>query len=145
MTEYPQGRYDVPVMFPIAEGETPEAWTNRINGEGASRGVYRQCSIGWHDECSQRFEGEDAECRCACHLLIPDDIDDEGDEEFDEATGPGLIGSPEFKDILDAARMWSHELAMEIIPNADPTERVELQANLDELEASLAVFGGDDE
>lgn len=146
MTEYPKGRYDVPVMFPIAEGETPEAWTNRINGEGASLGTYRQCSIGWHDECSQRFEGEDAECRCACHLLIPDDIDDEGDDDEDEADAKvsDIRQSPEFSTLLEAARKWSYELAMEVLPNTDPSERPEYQAQLDELESAIVALGGDD-
>jgi hypothetical protein len=142
MTEYPQGRYDVPVMFPRAEGESAENWTNRLSNEGSSRGVYRQCSINWHHECSQRFEGEDADCRCSCHLLIPDDIDDEGDD--DETLVSDIRQSPEFRDIVEAARMWSHGLAMEIIPNADPSERAGYKEALETLENSIAALAGDD-
>ena len=36
---------------------------------GAEHGVYRQCSIGWHDECSQREDrSDDNPCMCKCHV-----------------------------------------------------------------------------
>lgn len=40
------------------------AWTDAMAREGANTGVNRQCSIGWHGECSDP-DGE--RCRCACH------------------------------------------------------------------------------
>lgn len=49
-------------------GETLDSWTDRLCREGAAIGVFRQCSIGWHDECSTRGDGPNAECRCTCHL-----------------------------------------------------------------------------
>jgi len=38
--------------------------TDRLVAEGAARGVNRQCSIGWHQECSDPHGDE---CGCACH------------------------------------------------------------------------------
>ena len=38
--------------------------TDRLAREGAARGVFRQCSIGWHFECSDP-DGE--RCACTCH------------------------------------------------------------------------------
>jgi hypothetical protein len=61
-------RVELPALFPYHEGETPEAWTNRVLQEAGKYGTYRQCSIGWHGECSQRREGRDAECLCLCHV-----------------------------------------------------------------------------
>lgn len=48
------------------EGETDEQWTDRIHRSGAALGRFRQCSIGWHDECSDR-QGDD--CKCPCHNM----------------------------------------------------------------------------
>lgn len=42
--------------------------TDRHIAEGAAKGRNRQCSIGWHEECSDRsgvnWRGE---CQCPCH------------------------------------------------------------------------------
>lgn len=46
------------------DGETPEAWTDRLLAIAREVGTKRQCSIGWHLECSDP-KGE--ECRCVCH------------------------------------------------------------------------------
>ncbi|ALY09699.1 hypothetical protein MARTHA_46 [Arthrobacter phage Martha] len=36
---------------------------------GAKHDVYRQCSIGWHLECSVRDQpGDDCPCMCKCHV-----------------------------------------------------------------------------
>lgn len=43
------------------------AYTDRLLAHAGAYGTYRQCSIGWHDECSQRHLGADGECRCICH------------------------------------------------------------------------------
>lgn len=40
------------------------AWTDAMSREGRATGVNRQCSIGWHNECSDP-DGDD--CLCACH------------------------------------------------------------------------------
>ena len=57
-------------MPPILRGETMENYTDRLIG---ARGPdlmpydhrrYRQCSIGFHEECSDP-EGE--QCQCWCH------------------------------------------------------------------------------
>lgn len=49
---------------PKLDGETTDSRTDRLCAVGASLGLNRQCSIGWHDECSDP-EGET--CRCLCH------------------------------------------------------------------------------
>jgi hypothetical protein len=46
------------------DGETLEARTDRLRATGASLGLNRQCSIGWHDECS---DPQGDTCRCLCH------------------------------------------------------------------------------
>lgn len=49
------------------EGESDDDYTDRIIHEGAERGVFRQCSIGYHEECSDP-DGDD--CRCAHHMSV---------------------------------------------------------------------------
>ena len=39
-------------------------WTNAHTAEGQNRCINRQCSIGYHDECS---DPRGDECRCQCH------------------------------------------------------------------------------
>lgn len=68
--------------------------------------------------------------------------EDEDDDDVVEVSD--IRQSPEFATILDAARKWSYELSMEVIPNADPSERPEYQAHLDELESAIVALGGDD-
>lgn len=53
------------------EGETDEEWTDRIHRSGRELGRFRQCSIGWHDECSDR-QGD--ECECPCHRMGKHDL-----------------------------------------------------------------------
>lgn len=61
--------YDPP-MPPMLEGETAIEYTNRLTGaDGTNRRPYaerrlRQCSIGYHDECS---DPEGIDCKCPCH------------------------------------------------------------------------------
>ena len=43
--------------------------TDRHAAEGAEKGRNRQCSIGWHEECSDRSGiNHTGECACPCHL-----------------------------------------------------------------------------
>lgn len=60
----PSGRVDMEALYPMREGESAEAWTGRVLTHSADHGVNRQCSIGWHGECSDR-SGET--CMCLCH------------------------------------------------------------------------------
>ncbi len=69
MAEITTGRY-YPDMPPMLDGETLDAYTDRLTGaDGADRRPYdhprrRQCSIGYHDECS---DPEGYHCQCPCH------------------------------------------------------------------------------
>lgn len=60
-----------PNMPPKLDGETDAAYTDRMSGADRSgRKPYdhqrnRQCSIGWHEECSDR--ANDGTCGCPCH------------------------------------------------------------------------------
>ena len=36
--------------------------------DGREKGMFRQCSIGWHEECS---DPDGARCRCSCHAINP--------------------------------------------------------------------------
>lgn len=66
----PEGRVWSPrdrrpwVMGPGPMGLSDDAWTDAMAREGAATGVNRQCSIGWHQECSDPAGDR---CRCACH------------------------------------------------------------------------------
>lgn len=60
-------RVNLTEMYPIRPDETAEAWTDRILSHATEHGTYRQCSLGWHEECSQRQLGADADCKCICH------------------------------------------------------------------------------
>jgi hypothetical protein len=65
----PRARIDISGTFPRREGESRESWTERLTREAAKSGVYRQCSIGWHEDCSQRRKpGPDCPCNCSCHV-----------------------------------------------------------------------------
>lgn len=55
-----------PNQPPALPGESDDAYTNRL----LSGGVFdhqrnRQCSIGWHGECSDRSHS--GQCGCPCH------------------------------------------------------------------------------
>jgi hypothetical protein len=59
-----------PEMPPMLDGEDPDAYADRLTGaDGTGRVPYdhsrwRQCSLGWHEECSDP-SGDD--CQCPCH------------------------------------------------------------------------------
>ncbi|ASR78076.1 hypothetical protein SEA_TIMINATOR_46 [Arthrobacter phage Timinator] len=43
--------------------------TDKLNHIGAQLGIYRQCSIGYHGECSVAEQiGDDCPCKCKCHV-----------------------------------------------------------------------------
>jgi hypothetical protein len=67
--EPPEGRIwaprdQRPWVFGPRGGRTEAQWTDAMVEEGRRIGVNRQCSIGWHDECS---DPDGDTCRCACH------------------------------------------------------------------------------
>jgi hypothetical protein len=70
-----KGRY-YPEMPPALPGETDAQYTDRLTGADRTdrrpydHPRYRQCSIGYHDECSQRHAGE-GDCACPCHTAKP--------------------------------------------------------------------------
>jgi hypothetical protein len=69
MTTIVKGRW-YPDMPPALDGEDDDRYTNRLVGVyGPDRVPYdhprnRQCSIGYHTECSDPCGGE---CECPCH------------------------------------------------------------------------------
>lgn len=64
------------------------SWSNDLMQAGGEHGVYRQCSLGWHGECSQREHwGPDCECNCRCHIE-PREFDW---DVFDEESIPGEV------------------------------------------------------
>lgn len=46
------------------KGETLGDYTDYLARKGAQAGKNRQCSIGWHKECS---DPEGHHCKCDCH------------------------------------------------------------------------------
>jgi hypothetical protein len=59
---------------PMLDGEHADAYTNRLTGaDGSNSQPYdhrrnRQCSIGWHEECSDPSGNS---CECPCHREGP--------------------------------------------------------------------------
>ncbi|UYL87469.1 hypothetical protein SEA_PUREGLOBE5_106 [Arthrobacter phage Pureglobe5] len=57
-------RVELSALFPDKPGEGAGRWTDRILSHAREHGTNRQCSIGWHEECSDPA-GET--CMCLCH------------------------------------------------------------------------------
>jgi hypothetical protein len=70
-----KGRW-YPGQPPMLAGESDEQYTNRLTGaDQTNRRPYdhsrnRQCSIGWHEECSDRANS--GECECPHHKVVRD-------------------------------------------------------------------------
>ena len=98
-------RLDLGVLCPQKPGESAVDWTNRVLSHSGVHGTNRQCSIGWHGECSDRGLGEAAECNCICHGELVETYTVEGDVVDGEVTviraergkldWPALEGEPE--------------------------------------------------
>lgn len=73
MSAVDRGRY-YPDMPPFLDGEGSDQYTNRLTGaDRTDRRPYdhhrnRQCSIGWHDQCS---DPDGDRCKCPCHTTPP--------------------------------------------------------------------------
>jgi hypothetical protein len=92
-------------------GESMSAYTDRLARLGSERGVYRQCSIGWHYECS---DPRGQKCRCNCHperertraLPLPENdgyyVDRDGDA-WHLSEGTWWFGSDGEQDPRDSA------------------------------------------
>lgn len=67
-----RGRW-YPEMPPALPGEDDDHYTDRLVGcYGPELRPYdhrrnRQCSIGWHEECSERHTAGARRCQCPCH------------------------------------------------------------------------------
>lgn len=57
-------RVELTALYPERPGEEAGKWTDRVLSHAKEYGTNRQCSIGWHGECSDR-SGES--CQCLCH------------------------------------------------------------------------------
>ena len=57
-------RVDLPSLYPPFHGETDIAWTNRLLALSPEYQTNRQCSLNYHEECSDP-NGES--CQCYCH------------------------------------------------------------------------------
>lgn len=98
-----------PDMPPALDGETDDQYTNRLTGaDGTGRSPYdhtrnRQCSIGWHTECS---DPAGATCECPCH---PIRVALEADGYSDPLPMPGSLWNDNTADYLPAGhvrRVW---------------------------------------
>lgn len=58
------GRVNLSEKFPPLPDETAASYTGRLLAEARKAGTFRQCSIGYHEECSDRYGDE---CKCSCH------------------------------------------------------------------------------
>lgn len=52
--------------YPPAPDEDAAAYTGRLLSHAREHGTFRQCSIGYHNECS---DPEGYDCMCSCHAL----------------------------------------------------------------------------
>jgi hypothetical protein len=59
-------RVNLTAKYPPGENESAAAYTDRLLTLARQHGTFRQCSIGYHEECSDQF-GES--CNCSCHAL----------------------------------------------------------------------------
>lgn len=57
-------RVDLTEKYPPGPEEDAAAYTNRLLGHAREAGTFRQCSIGYHNECSDPYGDE---CMCSCH------------------------------------------------------------------------------
>jgi len=58
--------FDLPKELPKESWEDDNQYAARLQKRGMERGILRQCSIGWHMECSTRRSGGYG-CNCPCH------------------------------------------------------------------------------
>jgi hypothetical protein len=59
-------RVNLTEKFPPAPDEDASIYTDRLLKEARKHSIFRQCSIGWHGECSDQY-GES--CMCSCHAV----------------------------------------------------------------------------
>lgn len=57
-------RVELPALHPQQHGEDEFKWTRRLLTHAQQHGTNRQCSIGWHGECSDPAGDT---CQCLCH------------------------------------------------------------------------------
>lgn len=135
MTEPTTGRY-YPDMPPMLDGENGGTYTDRLTGaDKAGRRPYdharnRQCSIGYHDECSDPV-GEF--CKCPCHTTPPGERrhDDPRpfllvrDTDVTGVSGTGVVAEGvEFRDGTVALR-WTSEWPTSVVFHERGIEAVE--------------------
>lgn len=96
------GQLELPAQ---REGETDSEWTDRINASGRSLGRYRQCSIGWHEECS---DPSGDECLCPCHSSRMPNVSKTAATILWMARKLNEVGAalPALLDIAQAAQTW---------------------------------------
>lgn len=59
-------RVNLMEKYPAEPGESTAAWTDRLMTRAREHGTFRQCSIGWHEECSDQYGDS---CQCSCHAI----------------------------------------------------------------------------
>jgi hypothetical protein len=59
-------RVNLTVKYPPGDDESASDYTRRLLSHAREAGTFRQCSIGYHEECSDQY-GES--CQCSCHAL----------------------------------------------------------------------------
>lgn len=118
---------DVP---PMLDGEDSGPYTDRLTGaDGTGRRPYdhdrnRQCSIGYHNECSERHEVMVAgSCQCPCHIDLREGPQ-AGVTMTDEAATLGrlyYLPSHTAKIVMGTVRRWV-EMRAAIVTTPDDSE-----------------------
>ena len=93
MSEVERHRY-YPEMPPALSGESDDAYTDRLTGADRTNRVpydhsrNRQCSIGYHNECS---DPSGLKCKCPCHAMPNSRTAAEGGGDFSGAMNPNCV------------------------------------------------------
>jgi len=109
-----RGRW-YPNRPPALPGESDDQYTDRLTGaDGTNRSPYdhrrnRQCSIGWHAECSDP-DGETCECPCHPEQINADRLVDQWNQANPPGTRVHLPAVPEepATETLSAAYVGDH-------------------------------------
>ena len=100
------GRVEMAALYPQRDGEDAGAWTNRVLSHSREHEVNRQCSIGWHEECS---DPQGFNCMCICHTdatIFTVEGHPEGEEQVVTRSEVGKLNWPPVKGEPEGT--WAH-------------------------------------
>lgn len=139
----------------MSPGETSDAYTDRLVRAGSELGINRQCSIGYHAECS---DPQGVRCRCTCHAeaSAPEQSDEEKLRTVIALAIPDVIADAEMRGYKrQLSDRVEHVLAAMILTDTEVAEisaylmgsgaprAVQLATRLSHAQGSWAKAGAD--